>query len=85
LPVHHRAYSQPQRSGDVTWNTAHSRNRRIFDDRAGLAAARNTRPYLIQSYPRDMGTGTAIMLREIDVPIRVFGRHWGAFRTSYRL
>lgn len=85
LPVHNRIYSQPQRPDDVAWNTANCRNRRIFDDRAGLAAARNVRPYLIQSYPRDMGNGVVIMMREVDVPIRVLGRHWGAFRTAYKL
>jgi methyl-accepting chemotaxis protein len=85
LPVHNKIYSQPQRSGDVTWNTAHSRNRRIFDDRAGLSAARNVRPYLIQNYPRDMGGGVVVVMREIDAPIRVFGKHWGAFRTAYKI
>jgi methyl-accepting chemotaxis protein len=85
LPVHNRIYSQPQRPGDIAWNTAHSRNRRIFDDRAGLAAARNTRPYLLQNYPRQMGDGVTVMMREIDVPIVVFGRHWGGFRTAYKL
>ncbi len=85
LPVHNRIYSLPQRPGDVTWNTANCRNRRIFDDRAGLAAARNVRPYLIQSYPRDMGNGVVVMMREIDVPIRVLGKHWGALRTAYKL
>ncbi len=39
LPVHNKIYSQPQRPGDVAWNTANCRNRRIFNDRAGLAAA----------------------------------------------
>jgi methyl-accepting chemotaxis protein len=24
-------------------------------------------------------------MREIDVPIRVKGRHWGGFRTAYKL
>jgi methyl-accepting chemotaxis protein len=64
---------------------ANARNRRIFDDRAGLTAARNVRPYLIQNYPREMGNGVTIMMREIDAPIRVFGKHWGGFRTAYRL
>ncbi|MDE5453442.1 methyl-accepting chemotaxis protein [Bradyrhizobium sp. CSA112] len=85
LPVHNKIYSHPQRPGDVTWNTANSRNRRIFNDPAGLAAGRNQRAYLIQSYARDMGNGNTVMMREIDVPIRVKGRHWGAFRTAYRL
>ena len=85
LPVHNRIYSHPQRPGDVTWNTANCRNRRIFNDPAGLAAGRNRRAYLIQSYARDMGNGNTVMMREIDVPVSVKGRHWGGFRTAYRL
>ncbi len=85
LPVHNKIYSHPQRPGDVAWNTANSRNRRIFNDPAGLAAGRNQRSYLIQSYARDMGNGQTVMMREIDVPIRVNGRHWGGFRTAYKL
>jgi methyl-accepting chemotaxis protein len=85
LPVHNKIYSHPQRPGDVAWNTAHSRNRRIFNDAAGLAAGQNQRSYLIQSYARDMGNGKTVMMREIDVPVRVNGRHWGGFRTAYKL
>ena len=85
LPVHNKIYSHPQRAGDVAWNTANSRNRRIFNDTAGLAAGQNQRSYLIQTYARDMGNGIMIMMREIDVPIRVRGRHWGGFRTAYKL
>ncbi len=85
LPVHNKLYSHPQRPGDVAYNTANSRNRRIFNDAAGLAAGRNLRTYLIQSYARDMGNGKTVMMREIDVPIRVHGRHWGGFRTAYKL
>lgn len=85
LPVHNKLYSQLQRPGDVAFNTANSRNRRIFNDAAGLAAGRNTRSFLIQSYARDMGGGQTVMMREIDVPVRVRGRHWGGFRTAYKL
>ncbi len=85
LPVHNKIYSHPQRPGDVAWNTANSRNRRIFNDPAGLAAGRNRRSYLIQSYARDMGNGKTVMMREIDVPVCVQGRHWGGFRTAYKL
>jgi methyl-accepting chemotaxis protein len=85
LPVHNKVYSHPQRPGDVAYNTANSRNRRIFNDAAGLAAGRNLRTYLVQSYARDMGNGKTVMMREIDVPIRVNGRHWGGFRTAYKL
>jgi methyl-accepting chemotaxis protein len=85
LPVHNLKYSHPQRPDDPIWNVANCRNRRIFDDRAGLAAARNARPYLIQSYPRDMGNGVIIMMKEIDAPLRVLGKHWGGFRMAYQL
>jgi len=85
LPVHNKIYSHPQKPGDVAFNTANSRNRRIFNDVAGLAAGQNTRAYLIQTYARDMGNGNTVMMREIDVPVRVQGRHWGGFRTAYRL
>jgi methyl-accepting chemotaxis protein len=84
LPVHNKIYSQPQRPDDVVWNTAHCRNRRIFDDRAGLSAGRVVRPYLIQNYPRNMGDRIDMMW-EIDAPIRVFGKQWGGFRTAYKL
>ncbi|MGQ0684381.1 methyl-accepting chemotaxis protein [Bradyrhizobium sp.] len=85
LPVHNKIYSHPQKPGDVAFNTANSRNRRIFNDAAGLAAGKNTRAYLIQTYARDMGNGNTVMMREIDVPVRVRGKHWGGFRTAYRL
>ncbi|GGF66243.1 chemotaxis protein [Azorhizobium oxalatiphilum] len=84
LPVHNAQYAKPQRKGDPAWNNANSRNRRIFDDRAGLLAARNTKPYLVQVYARQMGD-SVVMMREVDAPIFVNGRHWGAFRTCYRM
>ncbi len=84
LPVHNTAFAHPQRPDDPVWNIGHSRNRRIFDDRAGLAAARNGRPYLIQTYARDMGGGMTVMMKEIDTPLRFGGRHWGGFRMAYR-
>ena len=85
IPVHNLKYSKPQRPNDLDWNIPNCRNRRIFDDRAGLCAARSARPYLIQSYPRDMGNGVMILMKEIDVPLRVRGRHWGGFRMAYKI
>ena len=38
----HASIRKPQRPGDVVWNTANCRNRRIFDDRAGPARRRAT-------------------------------------------
>jgi methyl-accepting chemotaxis protein len=83
MPVHHPQYSQPQRPGEYDWNVMHSRNRRIIDDRAALSAARNTRPSLIQVYNRNVGGGKFVLLKEVDAPIHVFGRHWGGLRIGY--
>ncbi|GEO38491.1 PAS domain S-box-containing protein [Skermanella aerolata] len=83
LPTHNARYSEPQRPGDVVWNAQHSRNRRVFADRSGLAAARSTRDFLIQAYNRDMGDGRLIRLKEVDAPLMVNGKHWGAVRIAY--
>lgn len=85
LPVHNKIYSKPQNPEDPVWNAANCRNKRIFDDRAGLSAGRNTRPFLIQTYARDMGNGTVVWMTEVDAPIIVNGRHWGGFRTAYKM
>jgi methyl-accepting chemotaxis protein len=82
IPVHRPGHSQPQRPGDVAWNSVHSRDRRIYNDPKRLAAARNTRPYLMQQYTRQVD-GKRQVLRPISAPVRVFGKHWGAVRISY--
>jgi len=83
IATHNRQYCQPQRTGDTVWNTAHSRYRRIFNDRTGLASARNTRPFLLQTYRRDMGGGRFVLLKEAAAPIVVNGRHWGGLRLAF--
>jgi methyl-accepting chemotaxis protein len=83
LPVHIKAVSQPQRPGERDWNMAHCRNRRIFDDRAGLLAGRLMQPYLVQSYFRDMGNGNRVAMKEVDAPLLIAGRHWGGVRMAY--
>jgi methyl-accepting chemotaxis protein len=84
IACHNRQYNQPQRAGDVAWNTAHCRNRRIFNDRTGLASGRNTRPFLLQTYRRDMGGGQFIVMKEAAAPITVGGRHWGGLRLAFK-
>ncbi len=85
IPVHNRKFSQPQRPGDRAWNIANCRNRRIFDDRAGLLAARVIGDSLIQTYNREMGNGVVVQMKEVDAPIRIRGQHWGGVRMAYRL
>ncbi|MGM9483877.1 methyl-accepting chemotaxis protein [Roseateles sp. NT4] len=83
IATHNRKYCQPQRPGDTVWNTANSRYRRIFNDRTGLASARNTRPFLLQTYRRDMGGGRFVVLKEATAPIHVAGKHWGGLRLAF--
>jgi methyl-accepting chemotaxis protein len=83
LPTHNRSFSKPQGS-DPVWNAANCRNRRIFNDRTGLAAGRNTRRFLLQTYRRDMGGGQYVLMKDLSAPITVQGRHWGALRIAYQ-
>jgi methyl-accepting chemotaxis protein len=82
LPTHNKKFSQLQ-ANDVVWNTAHCRNRRIFNDRVGLKAGRSTAPFLLQVYRRDMGGGDFRVMKDLSAPIRVAGQHWGGLRLAY--
>lgn len=83
LPTHNLRYSRPQ-GADPNWNATNSRNRRIFNDRTGLAAGRNQKPFLLQIYRRDMGKGQFVLMKDLSVPIFVNGRHWGGLRLGYK-
>lgn len=85
LPVHNMNFSQTQRPGEIDWNTANCRNRMIFNDRVGLAAGENEKPFLVQAYRRDMGGGNYVMMKDVSAPIFVKGKHWGGLRTGYKL
>jgi methyl-accepting chemotaxis protein len=82
LPTHNLKFSEPQGS-DPVWNAANCRNRRLFNDRTGLAAGRSTAPFLLQTYRRDMGGGQFALMKDASAPITVQGRHWGGFRMGY--
>ncbi len=82
LPTHNNKFSRPQ-GADPLWNAANARNRRIFNDRTGLAAGRNERRFLLQTYRRDMGGGKRVLMKDLSAPITVQGRHWGGLRLAY--
>lgn len=84
LPTHNRQFSQAARDDDPVWNAANCRNRRFFKDSAGLRAARTTREFALQTYDRDMGGGTMVTLKEVDVPIHINGKHWGGLRLAFK-
>jgi methyl-accepting chemotaxis protein len=84
IPVHRPQHSQPQRPGEPAWNESNCRHRRIYNDPMRLTGARSTRPYTIQQF-RHARDGEMLLIRSVAVPIRVFGKHWGAIRTTYRI
>jgi methyl-accepting chemotaxis protein len=83
LPTHNPNYRLPQ-GNDPVWNNANCRNRRLFSDRAVHKVAANTKPFLLQTYRREMGGGNFVLMKDLSSPIRVYGRHWGAFRMGFR-
>src|SRR5579863_8711328 len=83
LPTHNPNYRLPQ-GPDPVWNNANCRNRRLFNDRAVKKVAANTKPFLLQTYRRDMGGGNFVLMKDVSSPILVQGRHWGAFRMGFR-
>ena len=83
LPTHNPNYRLPQ-GKDPVWNNANCRNRRLFTDRAVKKVAANTKPFLMQTYRRDMGGGSFVLMKDLSSPILVRGRHWGAFRMGFR-
>lgn len=83
LPTHNPNYRHPQGS-DPVWNAANCRNRRLFKDRAVEKVAANTKPFLLQTYRREMGGGNFVLMKDLSSPITIGGRHWGAFRLGFR-
>jgi methyl-accepting chemotaxis protein len=78
LPTHNRKYTQPL-TGDTQRDLIGNRTKRKFTDPIGIAQARNTKPYILQSYARDTGE----TMKALAVPVVLFGRHWGALRIGY--
>lgn len=77
-PSHNSWYSQKP-TGDAKADLVNSRDKRMFNDPAGLRAAKNTLPFLLQTYMRDTGE----IMTEVDMPVYVDGRHWGNLRFGF--
>ncbi len=79
VSTHNGCYAQPL-TGDPDVDSVKNRTKRIFNDRTGLAAARNKDVYLLQHYSRDTGE----FMSDLSVPLFINNRHWGAVRIGYR-
>jgi methyl-accepting chemotaxis protein len=78
LPTHNLKYSK-NLTGDQKTDLLNNRTKRMFNDKTGLAAARNTKPYFMQKYSRDTGE----TMIDMSVPIFIREKHWGAIRFGY--
>jgi PAS domain S-box-containing protein len=80
VPTHNSVFSQSM-TGDYEKDFSQNRTKRIFSDEIGIKAAQNTESFINQTYLRDTGEE----LWDVSVPIKVFGKHWGAFRVGFSL
>ena len=79
LYVHHKSVSQPL-TGNPEHDLLHSRNQRFFKDNENeIRRAKNTAPFLLQTFVRDTGE----VLCDLSLPIYVDGRHWGGLIMGF--
>ncbi|MGB6006911.1 methyl-accepting chemotaxis protein [Castellaniella sp.] len=76
-PTHNRRYSQAP-TGDVAHDTAHCRDKRLFDDQISQGAIRNRGGVLCQTYMRDTGE----IITDVSMPVELNGTRWGAVRLG---
>lgn len=78
MPVNSPRFSKPP-TDDPVWNAAHSRHRIRLIDRTADNVAANRKPFLVQTYRRNLGDRFQV-LKDYSAPILVKGRRWGALR-----
>ncbi len=81
VPTHMQSVSKPQ-TDNYDYNMANSRNRCIYTDRVALNAGKNTKPFLVQTYRKNLGGGKFLVVKDISAPIIINGKHWGGFRIN---
>ncbi len=77
-PTHNSKFSHAL-TGDYETDLLYSRDKRMFNDPTGTRCARNTNPFLLQTYARDTGE----VLSDLSLPVMIEGRHWGAIRYGF--
>ncbi|MFK7862127.1 MAG: methyl-accepting chemotaxis protein [Granulosicoccus sp.] len=85
MPSNNKKYSHPQRPGESDWNNSNCRNRRLLNDRTGLACGQNTKPFLLQTYRREMGKDKYVLMYDCSAPVFVNEKHWGGFRIGFSI
>ncbi|MCD8493095.1 MAG: hypothetical protein LRY51_15010 [Geovibrio sp.] len=74
LPTHHSQFSRPM-TGNAQEDLLNSRHMRIYNaNQVEKRRAKNTKPFLLQTYARDTGE----LLNDLSLPVYVRGKHWGS-------
>ena len=76
-PAHNSKFAKPP-TGKYEVDLLNTRDKRMFNDKVGITLAKNTSPFLLQTYMRDTGE----TINDFSAPVLVKGRHWGAIRIG---
>jgi methyl-accepting chemotaxis protein len=82
-PSINSAFAKPP-TQDPAFNAANSRARTRQLDRTSLNMMASNKPFLVQTYRRNMGTRFD-MMKNVSAPITVNGRRWGGLRIMVRV
>ena len=82
-PTINSAFAKPP-TADPVWNAANSRAKTRQLDRTSLNMMTSDKPFLVQTYRRNMGDRYDLM-KNVSAPITVKGRRWGGLRIMVRV
>jgi methyl-accepting chemotaxis protein len=72
----HNSKNQKPLTGNYEIDLVNSREKRIYaSQESEIRRAKNTQPFLLQTYMRDTGE----IVNDLSLPIYINGAHWGAF------
>ncbi|MGE5478013.1 MAG: methyl-accepting chemotaxis protein [Bacteroidales bacterium] len=83
MPVHNKKFSQPP-GPDPVWNAQNSRHRMKHADRTALKVGKSTKPFLVQTFRRNMGDSFQV-LKDVSAPVFIRGRLWGNVRMCVKV
>ncbi len=73
IAVHHSEVSKPM-TGDPKVDIVYSRHQRLyFNVETEKRRSKSTKPFLLQTYPRDTG----VILNDLSMPVFINNKHWG--------
>jgi methyl-accepting chemotaxis protein len=81
-PTHNLKFSKPQ-GPDPEWNKSNCRNKSIFNDARLIEVLRSRESFTLTAQRRYFGNGKFMLIKGVQAPLTVRGRHWGAVMLAY--